>query len=230
MDERLHASLDGDLTPQDLTPAERAVKAAFEARVSGLRAGLGRRAPVDTDMAVMRRIRDLGLEPLPAPVEPLLRRVARSAWAAQEVRLRVRPVYGLAAAAVLAALLVAGGALLGGAFGPFRSAAGTGATAALGPAAEAREGAIYVQFRLEADAASNVALAGSFSDWQPTHGMQQSVDGVWTILLPLPPGVHDYNFIVDGERWVPDPYAPQVDDGFGGVNSRLTVLTPADRL
>jgi 1,4-alpha-glucan branching enzyme len=60
--------------------------------------------------------------------------------------------------------------------------------------------------------------------------MQESVDGVWTILVPLPPGVHDYSFIVDGERWVPDPYAPQVDDGFGGVNSRLTVLTPADRL
>ena len=228
MDERLHAALDGDLTTADLTPAERTAKAAFEARVSRLRTDLGRHAPGDTDAAVMRRIHDLGLEPLPAPAEPLLRRVARSAWTTQEVRLRVRPVYGLAAAAVLAALLVSGGALLGGAFQPFRSATETGPAAALAPAAP--EGAIYVQFRLEADAASAVALAGSFSDWQPTHGMQESVDGVWTILVPLPPGVHDYSFIVDGERWVPDPYAPQVDDGFGGVNSRLTVLTPADRL
>jgi hypothetical protein len=227
MDERLHDSLDGELTPADLTPAERAAKAAFEAHVSRLRADLGRRAPVDTDAAVMRRIRDLGLEPLTAPAEPLLGRIARSAWTAHEIRLRVRPVYGLAAAAALATILVAGGALLSGVL----QSPGTTGTASLQTSvAEAPAGAIYVQFRLEAGTASNVALAGSFSDWQPTHGMQQSGDGVWTILLPLPPGVHDYGFIVDGERWVADPYAPQVDDGFGGVNSRLTVLTPAVRL
>lgn len=225
MDERLHASLDGDLTPGDLTPAERANRAAFEARVSLLRTELGRRTPPKIDMAVMRRIHDLGLEPLPAPAEPLLRRVARSAWAAQEIRLRVRPIYALAAAAVLAAIMVSGGALLSGAFNPTGPTARSATAPVPMPA-----GPVYVQFRLEAGSASNVALAGSFSDWQPTHGMQQSVDGVWTILVPLQPGVHDYGFIVDGERWVPDPYAPQVDDGFGGVNSRLTVLTPANRL
>lgn len=224
MDERLHASLDGDLAPGDLTASERAEKAAFEARVSRLRTEMGRRAPADIDTAVMRRLHDLGLEPLPTPAEPLFRRVARSAWRAQEIRLRVRPVYALAAAAVLAAVLVTGGALLDGVLSPLA------APSASAPPADAQAGAIYVQFRLEAGSASNVALAGSFSDWQPTHGMQQSVDGVWTILVPLPPGVHDYGFIIDGERWVPDPYAPQVDDGFGGVNSRLTVLTPADRL
>lgn len=226
MDERLHASLDGDLDSADLTAAERAEKAAFEAHVSHLRADLGRREPSDVDRAVMRRIDDLGLEPLPASAEPLIRRVARSAWSAREVRLHVRPVYALAAAAMLAAVLVTGGALLGDALSPFTSPP----AASIASPADATAGPIYVQFRLEAGAASNVALAGSFSDWQPTHGMQQSVDGVWTILVPLPPGVHDYGFIVDGERWVPDPYAPQVDDGFGGVNSRLTVLTPADRL
>lgn len=229
MDDRLHASLDGDLTPADLTPAERAAKAAFDARVSRLRTDLDRRAPADMDQMVMRRIHDLGLEPLPAPVEPLVRRVARSAWVAHEYRLRVRPVYGLAAAAVLAFVIFYGGALLGGAFLPGAETGAAPVTSALAPA-NGPEGPIYVQFRLEADAARDVALAGSFSDWQPTHGMQQSADGVWTILVALPPGVHDYGFVVDGDRWVPDPYAPQVDDGFGGVNSRLTVLTPADRL
>lgn len=226
MDERLHASLDGDLTPGDLTPAERANRAAFEDRVSRLRAELGSRAPARMDTAVMRRIHDLGLEPLAAPAEPLLRRVARSAWTAQEIRLRVRPVYALAAAAVLAAIMVSGGALLAGSFQTFDAQSVRSAAAPVSVPA----GPVYVQFRLEAGTASNVALAGSFSDWQPTHGMQQSVDGVWTILVPLQPGVHDYGFVIDGERWVPDPYAPQVDDGFGGVNSRLTVLTPSDRL
>lgn len=222
MDERLQAALDGELTPDELTAPERAGRAAFSARVSALRADMGRRAPADMDAAVMRRIHELGLEPLPATAEPLLHRAARKAWAAREFRLHVRPVYGLAAAAVLAVLLVAGGAMLGR-YAPGQTQ-GASITAAE-PAAPS--GAVYVQFRLEAGNATNVALAGSFSDWRPAHGMVQSVDGVWTLLLALPPGVHDYGFVVDGEQWVPDPYAPQVDDGFGGVNSRLTVLTPA---
>ena len=33
---------------------------------------------------------------------------------------------------------------------------------------------------------------------------------------------YTYSFVIDGERWVPDPGAPEtVDDGFGGVNSIL---------
>jgi 1,4-alpha-glucan branching enzyme len=78
------------------------------------------------------------------------------------------------------------------------------------------------------DAARQVALAGSFSDWQPAYALQQVAEGVWTIVLPIAPGVHDYAFVVDGEQWVTDPFAPQVDDGFGGANSRLTVLAPTD--
>ena len=50
--------------------------------------------------------------------------------------------------------------------------------------------------------------------------------GVWTITVPLTQGVHDYAFVVDGRQWIPDPYAPRVDDGFGGTNSRLTLLLP----
>jgi hypothetical protein len=221
MDERVHASLDGDLPLEDLTPAERAAKAAFESHATNLRADLGRRAPRDVDAAVMRRIHDLGLEPLPGPAQPLARRAIHAIWTAREVRLRVRPVYGMAAAAVLAGVLMAGGALMREASQPTQPVPASAAPA---------EGAIYVQFRLEAGAATSVALAGSFSDWQPTHRMQQSADGVWTVLLPLTAGVHDYGFIIDGDRWVADPYAPEVDDGFGGVNSRLTVLAPTDRL
>lgn len=221
MDERLHASLDGELPLEDLTPAERSAKAAFESHSASLRADLGRRAPRDMDAAVMRRIHDLGLEPLPASAEPVARRAIHAVWTAREVRLRVRPVFGMAAAAVLAGVLMAGGALMRGASQPTQSVQATAAPA---------QGAIYVQFRLEAGAATSVALAGSFSDWQPTHRMQQSADGVWTVLLPLTAGVHDYGFIIDGEQWVADPYAPEVDDGFGGVNSRLTVLAPTARL
>jgi hypothetical protein len=50
-------------------------------------------------------------------------------------------------------------------------------------------------------------------------------DGVWEIEIPLKKGEeHQYQFLVDGESWIPDPEAPlQVGDGFGGVNSVLQI-------
>src|SRR6266480_2982560 len=46
---------------------------------------------------------------------------------------------------------------------------------------------------------------------------------IWPATLTLPAGQHQYAFVVDGERWVPDPGAPAVDDGFGRRNSVLTL-------
>jgi len=96
-----------------------------------------------------------------------------------------------------------------------------------GPAAIAQAPQqVFTQFVLSAPAAKRVAVAGDFSGWKPVHVMTRSEAGVWTVVVPLDPGVHDYAFVVDGERWVPDPKAPTVNDGFGGVNSRLAVMSP----
>ena len=50
-------------------------------------------------------------------------------------------------------------------------------------------------------------------------------DGVWEIQVPLRRGQeHQYQFLIDGSLWVPDPTAPlQVDGGLGGVNSVLQI-------
>ena len=213
MTDRIDRALDGDLPADDLTAAERAAVAAFEGRAHELRRRLSERMPADLEARIMRRIRDQGLEPLPAPPTSIAQRAAAALWAPRELRLRVRPAYGLAAAAVLALLFVL----------PDRPQAGVSAP----PVAAAPSGQrIYVQFRLDAAEAQQVELAGSFTDWQPSYPLQRAADGVWTVVLPITPGVHDYSFVIDGERWVPDPYAPGVDDGFGGVNSRLTLLAP----
>jgi 1,4-alpha-glucan branching enzyme len=81
-----------------------------------------------------------------------------------------------------------------------------------------------VQFRFRSIEAMSVRLAGSFTGWKPEYELHQTSPGIWTIVLPLATGVHDYAFIVDGSEWVTDPYAPAVDDGFGGVNSRLAIV------
>jgi 1,4-alpha-glucan branching enzyme len=85
---------------------------------------------------------------------------------------------------------------------------------------------VLVQFRLDAPAAHTVTLAGDFTKWQPKYELTRSAPGVWTIVVPLDPGVHDYAFVVDGNLWTPDPMAPAIADGFGGLNSRVAVLSP----
>ena len=83
-----------------------------------------------------------------------------------------------------------------------------------------------MQFRLQVREASTVRLAGSFTNWQPLYDLHETAPGLWTVTLPLPWGVHDYAFVVDGSRWVPDPYTLQIDDGFGGTGSRIALLPP----
>lgn len=89
-------------------------------------------------------------------------------------------------------------------------------------------GSLTVPVRLVflAPQATRVAVTGDFASWDPNGiplaGPQG--DGVWSVELELPPGLHHYVFIVNGTEWRPDPNAAsQVDDGFGQQNSVLLV-------
>ena len=122
------------------------------------------------------------------------------------VAFQCRPAYGLACAAVLAVWM---------AFGPpVRSA----------DQPTPSVGAVFVQFRLHAADASSVRLAGTFTGWQPDSHLHQVSPGVWTTTVLIPPGVHDYAYVVNGERWVADPFTPVIADGFGGQANRLALL------
>jgi hypothetical protein len=86
------------------------------------------------------------------------------------------------------------------------------------------EGVVTVRFVLAAPDARQVSVAGTFNQWDPrATPLVRTGSGVWTATLRLPAGQHQYAFVVDGERWVPDPAAPAVDDGFGRRNSVLTL-------
>ncbi len=118
---------------------------------------------------------------------------------------------GVAAAAVLLACLF---------WGYGTEPAGTVAGVAVKP------GLAKVAFTLNLPQARNVALVGNFNDWSPA-GFEMSRDersGQWTITVPLDSGRHEYAFLVDYERMVPDPGAViRHADGFGNVNSVLVV-------
>jgi hypothetical protein len=89
----------------------------------------------------------------------------------------------------------------------------------------ATTGYLTVTLVLDTPEARSVALAGDFTGWQ-TAGYElakRSTDGKWEITVRLRRDrSYAYCFVVDGERWVPDPTAPEtVEDGFGGINSIL---------
>lgn len=160
---------------------------------------------------------------LEARVMAAVRRHARSParrtwrWINQprDIRVRVRPwmlVPTLAAAATLFLLV------------------GRGRVEPSGPpvaATPAPADSVSVRFVLYAPAAHQVAVAGSFNQWDPAAAplVRSGTNGVWTATLTLPVGQHQYTFVVDGTSWLPDPSAPAVDDGFGRRNS-VVAVTP----
>ncbi len=122
----------------------------------------------------------------------------------------------------LCAILVLGALLSGGCGSGFRHNAGAGTGDAPGP--RVMENGIIFTFL--SPKATSVCIAGDFNNWSMTSDplFDREGTGIWTILLPLPPGRYEYKFVVDLEKWVADPgNAESIDDGFGGFNSLLIV-------
>lgn len=158
----------------------------------------------EVDRAVMARLGGRG----GARAEALWR------WFVRPAELRASPL--LAAAALAAAIGV--------------SAAVTSLIVRGGdpgaPTAARAASTVLVRFELRAPEAERVALAGSFNAWSDStlFFRRNPSTGVWSVTVPLTPSEYEYLFVVDGERWIPDPEAhAQVDDGLGNVNSLIVV-------
>jgi len=85
-----------------------------------------------------------------------------------------------------------------------------------------------VQFslRIGDGKAHTVAIAGDFNGWNPQANPLEDPDGdgIWTGTLRLEPGRYEYMFVLDGEKWFPDPNALRyVKDGFGNKNAILEI-------
>ena len=85
-----------------------------------------------------------------------------------------------------------------------------------------------VQFslRISDNKTHTVAIAGDFNNWNPQANLLEDPegDGIWTATLNLEPGRYEYMFVMDGEKWFPDPNALRyVKDGFGNKNAILEI-------
>ena len=77
-----------------------------------------------------------------------------------------------------------------------------------------------VKFAVSAPKGSAVFLAGSFNNWAPnTITLEHIGDGFYTASVPLPPGRHEYKFVING-TWCADPACPDwVKNNVGTLNS-----------
>jgi len=194
IDPRAHAALDGELDPATLPPELRAHVRAVTEMGAALAAAHSPASVEDRVLAALRR-------PARTPVRRLLRWLTDP----RSVTVSLRPVYTIAAAAAIAAVLLV-------------------APGDTGPALGAEEG--IAQFVGRFPGARSVAVVGSFNDWREgvTPLADDDHDGIWNANVILPAGQHEYMFVVDGERWVVDPLAGRyVADGFGRENALLFV-------
>jgi hypothetical protein len=193
IDPRIHQVLDGELAPEALPPELRLAVDRLEAAAALLAtapaAGLETRV-----MSAIRR-------PAPAAV----RRLVRWFTTPHAVTFRMRPVWSLAFAAVVALLTLV----------PAQER---------GPVLGDQEG--IAQFVARFPGARSVHVVGSFNDWRTgTIPLEdRDHDGVWRAAVVLPTGTYEYMFVVDDERWVPDHMMDRlVTDDFGRENSILIV-------
>jgi hypothetical protein len=141
--------------------------------------------------------------------------VARRWWNAPSVRLS--PL----AAVALAASVAAVASMVSLKFAPPASRAVSDGPRAV--ASVQHDTVTLVRFIFVGQATS-VSLVGDFNAWgaTPTQ-LRVAHNGAWTASVPLPKGRHEYAFIVDGKRWVPDPFAPTNPDEFEANSSVITI-------
>ncbi len=209
MKDELHRHLDGDVPFESLEGEVREKADEWARMLATFRASAPRdAAPPWLEQKVMSEIEALS--------EPgVLGRLF--AWLIEPAAIRVPPLAaGLVAAALALVILLPGRAP-----DPIAVAGPQGSPGV--------ESITYVQFVLDAPNARTVAVAGDFSDWEPSFRLEDiDGDGIWTGRVPVRPGVHGYMFLIDGTEWQTDPYADRYqDDGFGNRNAILAVAAGA---
>ncbi len=90
--------------------------------------------------------------------------------------------------------------------------------------AEGRKGK-KVEFLLAAEPGNDIFVDGTFNGWDaganPLKGKPKA--GHYKTALRLPPGRHEYKFVVNGE-WRLDPNCPErTPNGHGSLNSVINI-------
>lgn len=174
------------------------------------------RLPADFEERVMAIARQEGPARYPRHVPGGRGARERGSWWLRRRPLAVSPLAGLAAAASFAGVV---------ALGTLQAAARRAPDAPPDARAAATRDTVHLVRFVFVGEARRVALVGDFNDWSKDATPLEPAGrpGLWTASVALPPGRHEYAFIVDGRRWTADPLAMSHPDEFGTESSVLTV-------
>jgi hypothetical protein len=166
--------------------------------------------------------RVMGMARIEGPALYPVRAWSNASWWRTRREFRLSPLTGLAMAAGISAIIALSGIALGSRISA-RSASTR--TAQL----EAQPNTVQlVRFVFVDSGAARVELVGDFNQW--TRGTTQlkpsGAPGVWAVSVPLSPGRHEYAFIINGSRWVADPFAVKSSDDFDTESSVIRVPAP----
>jgi hypothetical protein len=167
---------------------------------------------------LMQKVRAEGGALYPQAVNP-----ARPWWRTER-EFRIAPLTGFALAAGIAGIIAVSGIVIGSHISRVAPVTASASTPA------GRDTVQVVRFVFVDQSAKRVELVGDFNEWAKgtTQLSHSGAPGVWTVSVPLSPGRHEYAFIINGSRWVADPFAPKSSDDFGTESSVIRVGTPAN--
>lgn len=185
--------------------------------------------PVQIDPAFDARVM-AALEPDVIPMPGTRTREVSRPWLLRPRTFQLTPLSGLAAAAALTGIAAMGMWKVRHPGDAVTVAPGSPAlelTPVANTGAPAPNALMPVTFMITAPDARSVALVGDFNGWDPAQTpltKYSERDGVWTAHVALPAGQYQYQYLVDGERRILDPVAPQsAKSEFGDANSVVTV-------
>jgi hypothetical protein len=143
---------------------------------------------------------------------------AQASWWRRPIEVRISPLAGLALAAGLTGIV---------ALSTLVAPPATRVTApvVVASAPLATDTVHVVRFVFVDPRATKVELVGDFNEWTKgaTTLRPSGAPGVWEASVALPPGRHEYAFIINGSRWTPDPLATKSSDDFGTESSVIRV-------
>lgn len=147
-------------------------------------------------------------------------RLTMALWAPRTLRWNVARAVGVAALFITAV----GGAYVLSSRGMFVPEP-SGERMVDGPSTS---GAVLVRLIVLQPGAQTVHVAGDFNGWTPSRTpLEPTANGAWAVTIALEPGRYEYQFVVDDQQWVADPFAAELnDDGFGSRNAVLDVRRP----
>ena len=176
--------------------------------------------PVRLDPRFDERVMEALNAPEVIPLHPT-RQAPRPWFVRPAWTLRVSPIGAFAAAAALVGVI----AFSAWQLSPVDQQVASQPIEGLIPVADAdKEPLVLHQFTYYQKGLQSINVVGGFNDWEPdSTALTEVSPGVWTVSVLLRPGVHEYQFILNGKQRVTDPTMPQASSDFGSPNSVVTV-------